>query len=162
MAAHFRILAWRIPWTQEPGALQSRGLQRVRHNCVIYRLIQIETIFRASLVTQSVRNLPAIQETGVRTLGWEDPSGEGNGNPLQYSCLGRPLDRGAWWATVHGVPRVRHDLVTKPPPNNLSQLPTQELSHSEQRVNLSTFLRTFGRNCAWKSENKKQASQKTF
>ena len=30
-------------------------------------------------------------------------SGEGNGNPLQYSCLGNPMDRGAWWATVHGV-----------------------------------------------------------
>ena len=42
--------------------------------------------------------------------------GEGNGNPLQYSCLGNPMDRGAWQATVHGVTRVRHDLVTKPPP----------------------------------------------
>ena len=30
-------------------------------------------------------------------------SGEGNGNPLQYSCLESPMDRGAWWATVHGV-----------------------------------------------------------
>ena len=29
--------------------------------------------------------------------------GEGNGNPLQYSCLENPMDRGAWWATVHGV-----------------------------------------------------------
>ena len=29
--------------------------------------------------------------------------GEGNGNPLQYSCLGNPMDRGTWWATVHGV-----------------------------------------------------------
>ena len=41
---------------------------------------------------------------------------EGNGNPLQYSCLDNPMDRGAWWATVHGVTRVRHDLATKPPP----------------------------------------------
>ena len=31
---------------------------------------------------------------------------EGNGNPLQYSCLENPMDRGAWWATVHGVRRV--------------------------------------------------------
>ena len=30
-------------------------------------------------------------------------SAEGNGNPLQYSCLGNPMDRGDWWATVHGV-----------------------------------------------------------
>ena len=29
--------------------------------------------------------------------------GEGNGNPLQYSCLGNPMDKGAWWATIHGV-----------------------------------------------------------
>ena len=46
-------------------------------------------------------------------------TGEGNGNPLQYSCLGNPMDRGVWQATVHGVTRVGHDLVTKPsPPEN--------------------------------------------
>ena len=45
--------------------------------------------------------------------------GEGNGNPLQCSCLEKPTDRGAWWATVHGVTRVRHDLVTQPPPCSL-------------------------------------------
>ena len=36
--------------------------------------------------------------------------GEGNGNPLQYSCLGNPMDRGAWWATVHGVAKSRTQL----------------------------------------------------
>ena len=41
---------------------------------------------------------------------------ERNGNPLQYSCLENPMDRGAWWATVHGVTRVGHDLATKLPP----------------------------------------------
>ena len=41
--------------------------------------------------------------------------GEGNGNPFQYSCLGNPKDRGAWWATIHGVARVGHDLGTKSP-----------------------------------------------
>ena len=44
--------------------------------------------------------------------------GEGNGNPLQYSCLENPMGRGAWWATVYGVARVRHDLATKPPQPN--------------------------------------------
>ena len=39
--------------------------------------------------------------------GWEKSSGEGNGNPFQYSCLENSTDREAWWA------RVRHDLVTK-------------------------------------------------
>ena len=42
--------------------------------------------------------------------------GEGNGNPLQCSCLENPMDRGAWQAVVHGLPRVGHNLVTKPPP----------------------------------------------
>ena len=45
--------------------------------------------------------------------------GEGNGSPLQYSCLGNPMDRGAWQATVPEVPRVvGHDFVTKPPPSS--------------------------------------------
>ena len=34
---------------------------------------------------------------------WGRSPGGGNGNPLQYSCLGNPMDRGAWWATVHGI-----------------------------------------------------------
>ncbi|KAB0352671.1 hypothetical protein FD754_017528 [Muntiacus muntjak] len=59
------ILAWEIPWTEEPGKLQFPG--------------------------------------------------EGNGNPLQYSCLENPMDREAWRATVHGVARVGHNLATKPP-----------------------------------------------
>ena len=37
-------------------------------------------------------------------------SGEGNGNPLQYSCLDNPMDGGAWWATVHGVAKSRTGL----------------------------------------------------
>ena len=41
-------------------------------------------------------------------------SPEGNGYPLQYSCLENPIDRGAWWAIVHGVTRVKDDLMTKP------------------------------------------------
>ena len=41
--------------------------------------------------------------------------GEENGNPFQDSCLVNPMDRRAWWATVHGVARVGHDLATKPP-----------------------------------------------
>ena len=66
------------------------------------------------------KNLPAMQEITCNTgnqgsiprLG-RFP-GEENGNPLQYSCLKNPTDRGAWWATVHAVARVRHNLVTKP------------------------------------------------
>ena len=50
---------------------------------------------RASLLAQMVKNLPAIQETQVQSLGWEDP--------LQYSYLENSMDRGTWRATVHGV-----------------------------------------------------------
>ena len=59
--------------------------------------------FLASLVVQTVKNLPAIGEAQVRSLGQEDPPGGGHGNPLQYSCLEDSTDRGAWWATVHEV-----------------------------------------------------------
>ena len=55
-------------------------------------------LLRASLVTQVVKNLPAIQETGVQFLCQKDPPGEGNGNPHQYSCLENSTDRGAWQA----------------------------------------------------------------
>ena len=50
-----------------------------------------------------VKNLPASAGDVGSTLGLGRSPGEGNGNPLQYSCLGNPMDRGAWWATVHGV-----------------------------------------------------------
>ena len=50
------------------------------------------------------------------TLGLVRSPGEGNGNPLQYSCQKNPMDKGAWQATVHRVARVRHNLATKPPP----------------------------------------------
>ena len=43
--------------------------------------------------------------------------GEGNGNQLQYFCLENPMDRRAWWATVHGVTRDGHDLMTISPPH---------------------------------------------
>ena len=44
-----------------------------------------------------------MQEMQVPPLGQEDSPGEGNSNPLQYSCLENPMDRGAWQATVHSV-----------------------------------------------------------
>ena len=60
----------------------------------------------ASQVALVVTNLPAnagdARDVGsIPGLGRS--SGEGNGNPLQYSCLEKSMDRGAWWATVHGV-----------------------------------------------------------
>jgi len=52
--------------------------------------------------------------------GWGRSSGEENGNPLQYSHLENPMDRGAWQAIVCEIARVGHDLVTKPSPPSIS------------------------------------------
>ena len=60
-----------------------------------------------------VKNLPAnAGDTGdVSSIPESGRScGRGNGNPLQYFCLGNPMDRGAWWATVHGVEKSRTQL----------------------------------------------------
>ena len=54
-----------------------------------------------SLVAQTVKNLPAMLEIWIQSPG--RCPGEGNGNSLQCSCMINPMDRGAWWATVHGV-----------------------------------------------------------
>ena len=62
--------------------------------------------FRASLVAQMVTNVPAMQVTWVQSLGQEDSSGEGHGNPLQYSCLGNPMDCSL---ESMGLQRVGHD-----------------------------------------------------
>ena len=63
-----------------------------------------------------VKNLPAnAGDIGSASASGRSP-GEGNSNLLQYSCLGNPVDRGAWKVTVHGVARVGYNLATKPPP----------------------------------------------
>ena len=80
MAPHSSTLAWKIPWTEEPGRLQSMASLRVGHDWVTERLH-----FSLSCI------------------------GEGNGNPLQCSCLENPRDSGAWWVAVYGSRRVRHN-----------------------------------------------------
>ena len=73
MAPHSSTLAWKIPWTEEPGRLQSMGLEE-------------------SDTTEQLH---------FHFSRW--CIGEGNGNPLQCSCLENPRDVGAWWAAVYGV-----------------------------------------------------------
>ena len=57
----------------------------------------------ASLVAQTVKNLPEMRETWVRPLSWEDPLEEGMASLLSILAWRIPTDREAWWATVHGV-----------------------------------------------------------
>ena len=58
------------------------------------RPVFVKTLYTLSVCAQI--HLPKFLETSLDNR-------EDNGNPLQYSCLGNPMDRGAWWATVHGV-----------------------------------------------------------
>ena len=63
----------------------------------------------AFLLAQMVKDLPAMQETWVRFLGWEDPLKKGmaiHSSILAWRIL---MDRGAWWTIVHGLQRVGHD-----------------------------------------------------
>ena len=85
MAPHSSTLAWKIPWMEEPGGLQSMGSLRVGHD------------WATSLSLFTLKH-------------WRRKC-----QPTQCSCLENPTDRGAWWATVHGVARVGHDWATKPP-----------------------------------------------
>ena len=80
MAPHSSTLVWKIPWMEEPGRLQSMGSLRVETTERLH--------FHFSLSCM----------------------GEGNGNPLQYSCLENPRDGGAWWAAVYGVTQSRTQL----------------------------------------------------
>ena len=70
MTIHSSILAWKIPWTEEPGGLQSTGLQLIDFT---FTLVNI----RASLVGQLVKNPPAMRGTWVQSLVWEDPLEKG-------------------------------------------------------------------------------------
>ena len=107
-AANSSILVWRIPWTAYSMGWQSQTWLSNFH-------FILHSWLRASLITQSVKNLPQCRRPGLITGSRRSP-GEGNSNPFQYSCLENPMDRGAWQDMVHGVARVRHDLATKPPP----------------------------------------------
>ena len=80
MAPHFSTLAWKIPRMEEPGRLQSMGSLELDMTEQLHFHISLSCI------------------------------GEGNGNPLQCSCLENPRHGGAWWAAVYGVAQSRTRL----------------------------------------------------
>ena len=71
---------------------------------------QINIQFRASLMAQMVKNLPAMQDTWVRSVDWEDPLEEGMATHSSILAWRIPMDRGAWQATVHGVAKSQARL----------------------------------------------------
>ena len=102
---HPSILAWRIPRTEAPGRLPSVGSHRVGHDWgdLAAAAAACYTIYPGSTSGKE----PACQcrrHKRHRFDPWVGKiPGGGHGNPLQYSCLENPMDRGAWWATVHLV-----------------------------------------------------------
>ena len=101
MATHSSTLTWKIPWTEEPGRLPSMGSHRVGHDWsdLAVAVILIRRIPR--WLNGQEFTCQAWDASLVFGSGWSPA--EGNGNPLQYSYLENPTDRGAWQATVHGV-----------------------------------------------------------
>ena len=138
MATHSSVLSWRIPGTEEPSGLPSMGSHRVGHDwsdlaaaaaTLIYSIMWFSYIHHyistsvyptvcsppkcsfhlspwASLVAQWWRICLHCRDTGSvpgsrRRRKWQ---------PTPVYFLENPRDRGAWWVTVYGVPRVRHNL----------------------------------------------------
>ena len=95
---------------------------------------------RASLVAQMVNNLPGIWETWVWSLDRKRLPREGNGNPLQYSCLGNSMDRGAWQATVHGVAKSRIWLMVFEKLGNYESIIFHSLSWGNCSVDLASWI----------------------
>ena len=89
-----------------PWGCESVGhdLGTKQHMCkILVSQVHSQIGYFVKLVAQIVKNLPAMQETQVQSLGQKDPVEKGNGNPLQYACPENSMDRGAWRAIVHGV-----------------------------------------------------------
>ena len=112
MATDSNILAWKIPWTEEPSGLQSMGSQRVGHKSPDTTRHLIFSPTRVSLVAQMVKNLPAMQEVQVLSLGWEDLLEKGV--PTHSTIL---VWRISWTEEPGrlqsmGSRRVRHDWAT--------------------------------------------------
>ena len=101
MAPHSSTFAWKIPWMEEPGGRQSMG----------------------SLESETTEQLHF--HFSLSCIG------EGNGNPLQCSCLENPRDGGAWWAAVYGVAKSR---------TRLKRLSSSSSSSSSSRARLIKIM----------------------
>ena len=109
MATYSSVLAWRIPGMGDPGGLPSMGSHRVGHD---WRNLAGAAAWNNPGDTDGKESVSNVGDLGPIHGSGRCP-GEGNGYPLQYSCLENPMDRGAWQTTVHGVAkRVRYDWVT--------------------------------------------------
>ena len=117
MAPHSSTLAWKVPWMEEPGGLQSMGVAKSDTTERLH--------FHFSLLC----------------------IGEGNGNPLQCSCLENPKDGGAWWAAVYGVAQSRTRLKWLSSRASLVSQTVKNLPAMQE-----TCVRSLGRKIPWRKE----------
>ena len=101
MTAYSSIPDWKIPWTEEPGGLQSTWLQRAGHDWSNLPQCISEGLPWWLSIKQFACN--AGDACRIVALGSGRSPGKGNGNPLQYPCLENPIAKGAWWTIVHGL-----------------------------------------------------------
>ena len=124
MAPHSSTLAWKIPWMVEPGGLQSMGSLGVGHDRAtslsLFTFMQWRRKWQPTPVflpgkSHGWRSLVGCSPWGREELDTNERLhfhfslsciGEGNGNPLQCSCLENPRDGGAWWAASYGIAGV--------------------------------------------------------
>ena len=121
MAPHSSTLAWKIPWVEEPGRLQSMGSQRVRHDWAtslsLFTFMHWRRKWQPTPVFLNGESQGLGSLVGCRLRGRTESDmterlhfrfslsciGEGSGTPLQCFCLENPRDGGAWWAAIYGV-----------------------------------------------------------
>ena len=127
MALHSSTLAWKIPWTEEPGRLQPMGSLRVWHDWMtslsLFTFLRWRRKWHPTPVLLPGKSHGPRSLVGCSPWGHEESDtteqfhfhfslsriGE-DGNPLQCSCLENPRDGGAWWAAICGVTQSRTRL----------------------------------------------------
>ena len=111
------------PGSSVPGILQARTLEIYRYTVTnksvcryVYVYALVHTYISPFLMAHQVKNLPVMQETQkirVQFLSWEDPLKEGMATHSSILAWRMPMDKGAWWATVHRVAKSRMLLSTE-------------------------------------------------
>ena len=145
-ATHYGILAQRIPWREEPGELQSMGLQRVRHDWATNtftslrlekaqadRLTSFMSVYQQRfiehLMAQLVKNPPGMRETWVQSLGWEDLLEK---RKATHSSI---LAWRTLWTIVHGVTTSRQRLSNFHFLSFCFQVPLQYQNNAASEIN---------------------------
>ena len=141
MAPHSSTLAWKIPWMEEPGRLQSMGSRGVGHDWVTSLSLFTFMHWRRKWHPTPVF-LPG--ESQGRGAWWAAVYGATQSRTLQRSCLENPRDGGAWWLPSLGPHRVGHDWSDLAAATCLLKHKPQ-FKHSESRADLGNC----GTNAIW-------------